>query len=518
MSYSVFLVEDEIVAREGMRANVGWGACGFELCGEAADGELALPQLEQLKPDLLITDIRMPFMDGLQLCRLVRERLPQTKVIIVSGYDEFSYAQEAITLGVTEYLLKPISAQDVMQALQRIRQQLDQERADAQRRQQLEQQLIASRPLLQEHFLLELVLGKFDTVDAIERSRQFGLDLLAPCYRIVLTRCEPLAFEPDFASLQTAERVLTDVAAAQANVLVCRKDRQEIIFIVQGASAEEVGRASDALTQGLQAAHALHASWKLTIGNGTDAMRLGELPDSLLAASTAAGQSDGAAPFSLAEPLPLPDQNAVEAFLAAGASQSIDTFLHEQIAPWQPAVERSPLVRNYLLLDIYLTAGRLIEDWGGELSALFPELSNFTALAAKTDGYARFETQIRHVIAATIEFRNQTVDHHQTILIQEARAFIDAQYASPEISLGDVAAHVHLSPSHFSALFSRENGASFREYLTAVRIRHAKELLRGSSLRNYEIANAVGYLDPHYFSTVFKRETGSTPRDFRNGR
>ncbi len=110
------------------------------------------------------------------------------------------------------------------------------------------------------------------------------------------------------------------------------------------------------------------------------------------------------------------------------------------------------------------------------------------------------------------------MDHHQTTLIQEARAFIDAHYALPEISLGDVAAHVHLSPSHFSALFSRENGASFKEYLTEVRIRHAKELLRGSSLRNYEIANAVGYLDPHYFSTVFKRETGSTPRDFRNGR
>lgn len=134
MPYSVFLVEDEIVAREGIRDNVDWAANGFVFCGEAPDGELALPQLETLKPDLLVTDIRMPFMDGLQLWRLVRERLPQTKIMIISGYDEFGYAQQAIKLGVAEYLLKPISTQDVSAALQRIAAQFDQERADAQRR------------------------------------------------------------------------------------------------------------------------------------------------------------------------------------------------------------------------------------------------------------------------------------------------------------------------------------------------------------------------------------------------
>ena len=97
MSYKVFFVEDEIVTREGIRDNVDWKANGFEFCGEAPDGEMALPLLQIAQPDVLITDIKMPFMDGLQLCRIVRERMPGAKIIILSGHDEFEYAQEAIS-------------------------------------------------------------------------------------------------------------------------------------------------------------------------------------------------------------------------------------------------------------------------------------------------------------------------------------------------------------------------------------------------------------------------------------
>ena len=110
MPYKAFFVEDEIVTREGIRDNVNWHSHGFEFCGEAPDGEMALPLLQATQPDVLITDIRMPFMDGLELCRIVREQMPWVKIIILSGHDEFEYAQEAIKLGVTEYLLKPVTA------------------------------------------------------------------------------------------------------------------------------------------------------------------------------------------------------------------------------------------------------------------------------------------------------------------------------------------------------------------------------------------------------------------------
>ena len=110
----VFLVEDEVVMRNGIKNNIPWEQEGFEFVGEASDGELAYPLIKREKPDILITDIRMPFMDGLELSRLVKKELPQIKIIILSGYNEFDYAKNAISIGVTDYLLKPISSAKIL--------------------------------------------------------------------------------------------------------------------------------------------------------------------------------------------------------------------------------------------------------------------------------------------------------------------------------------------------------------------------------------------------------------------
>ena len=113
----VFLVEDEVVIRDAIKNSINWEQEGYEFVGEASDGELALPMILKEKPDILITDIRMPFMDGLELSRLVKKELPDTNIIILSGYDEFEYAKEAIKIGVEEYLLKPISSNVLLEHL-----------------------------------------------------------------------------------------------------------------------------------------------------------------------------------------------------------------------------------------------------------------------------------------------------------------------------------------------------------------------------------------------------------------
>ena len=116
----VFLVEDEVVMRNGIKNNIPWEQEGFEFAGEASDGELAYPLIKKEKPDILITDIRMPFMDGLELSRLVKKELPQIKIIILSGYNEFDYAKTAINIGVTDYLLKPISSAKLLEAVKKV--------------------------------------------------------------------------------------------------------------------------------------------------------------------------------------------------------------------------------------------------------------------------------------------------------------------------------------------------------------------------------------------------------------
>ena len=179
------------MTREGIRDNVDWQAHGFEFCGEASDGELALPLLQTVKPDVLITDIRMPFMDGLQLSQIVRDRMPTTKIIILSGHDEFEYAQKAIKLGVSEYLLKPVSVQDLHNVLRKVASELEQERGEQQALQRLRDQVEENRAALRERFLLKLVTGAASSAEAIEKSQMLGIDLVARCYLVVVIRVEP---------------------------------------------------------------------------------------------------------------------------------------------------------------------------------------------------------------------------------------------------------------------------------------------------------------------------------------
>ena len=117
----VFLVEDETVVRESLRDNIPWAECGFEFAGEAGDGESALPLIKKTRPDVLITDIKMPFMDGLSLCHIVGKEFPSMKMIIMSGYDDFEYARRAIREGVEQYLLKPITRKSMKEALEEVR-------------------------------------------------------------------------------------------------------------------------------------------------------------------------------------------------------------------------------------------------------------------------------------------------------------------------------------------------------------------------------------------------------------
>jgi two-component system response regulator YesN len=186
--YRVFFVEDEIVTRVGIRDNVDWQGHGFDLCGEAPDGEIALPVLQTMKPDVLITDIKMPFMDGLQLCKVVRERLPKTKIVILSGHDEFEYAQQAIQLGVTEYLLKPVTPQHLHQVLQRLALQLERDREAQHDVQRLRQQVDEHRAELVERLWFKLLVGAIAAPDAIEQGELPQLDLVARCYAVAVVR------------------------------------------------------------------------------------------------------------------------------------------------------------------------------------------------------------------------------------------------------------------------------------------------------------------------------------------
>ena len=184
--YKVYLVEDESIVREGLRDNIPWEQYGFTFIGDSADGELALPEILRLQPDVLITDIRMPFMDGLSLSRIVKKKLPQTRIIILSGYHDFDYAQKAIEIGVERFLTKPVTRRAVTQLLAELAQKIETEqrsRDDLRRRQEEIQEYEQFR---RRRFLESLFAGRMSVEEIYQESTKLRLDLSGPCYSIIL--------------------------------------------------------------------------------------------------------------------------------------------------------------------------------------------------------------------------------------------------------------------------------------------------------------------------------------------
>src|SRR5512141_161777 len=226
MPYKVFFVEDEIITREGIRDNVDWRGNGFEFCGEATDGEMALPLLRTTQPDVLITDIKMPFMDGLQLSKIVRESMPWIKIIILSGHDEFDYAQKAISLGVTDYLLKPVTVQKLQTVLQKLSVQLDQERKEQDNLKKLQEQVEDNRAMLRERLLFKLIVGAVPSAEAVEMGERLGLDLIARYYLVVLLKLDlgDRTEQYDHDEYQQVQRTLTELAEKNPDIFVLKRD------------------------------------------------------------------------------------------------------------------------------------------------------------------------------------------------------------------------------------------------------------------------------------------------------
>lgn len=183
----LFLVEDEIVMREGIKKHIPWDAEDIDFVGEAGDGELALPMILEKRPDILITDIKMPFMDGLQLSEIVKKKLPDTRIIILSGYDDFSYAQKAIACGVTQYLLKPVAPGKLLECIRTVRDDILKSRESGEN----DWSALAvkeKKRAAMERFFRSMVIGQQPVAELYEEGAKLGINLSAIGFSVILVR------------------------------------------------------------------------------------------------------------------------------------------------------------------------------------------------------------------------------------------------------------------------------------------------------------------------------------------
>ncbi|MCE1253247.1 MAG: response regulator [Anaerolineae bacterium] len=520
--YKVFLVEDEIVTRQGIRNSIDWASEGFEFCGEAPDGEMALPMILACKPDLLITDIKMPFMDGLQLCRIVRDHLPEIKIIILSGHDEFNYAQEAIRLRVTEYLLKPISAMDVVAVLRKVAKKIECENQVLEDIEGLKTQVEDHQEVLKEHFLLKLILGSIPANEIIDKSQQFKLDIIARAYQVMVIKPElSSGGRQNDEGLKQVDINITRLIKERTDVILCRKGLEEIIFILKGDSTAQVEQYSYFLARLLKNEVENKIECLLTIGIGLPKERLGDIAQSYREAVENSchdlGQIGASHSTVSIDPAELQKLNsaAFEQYLKTGVMAELGTFYDQTIAPLEHTLLASQMLLHYYFLDLLITASRFVDKLGGNPPDVLPQLRRPEVLISRITSPEQIKEQTCRVLLDALRFRDKHAGQQYDAMLEQAKAYIGMHFMDSDISLNAVASHVNLSVSHFSVLFGRETGETFVEYLTRVRIEKAKELLRTTNLNANEISYEVGYNNPRYFYSVFKKVSGCSPSEFR---
>ena len=526
--YKVFLVDDEIVIREGIRNSFPWEENGFTLVGEAPDGELALQTMQDVKPDILITDIRMPFMDGMQLCEAVSHTMPWVQIVILSGYDDFTYAQQAISLGVKEYLLKPVSAQELLEVLQRIAGRIREERRAQADLLRIQRQLATSSAFLRETLLGEAlsgVRGEEGVQALLERARALNLSLSAKRYLVILA-C-PRGGEEGRTLAQSAVYRLAD-SSGEA-VYACEAQGGAFALIVLGESDEALEERAYGFARAAlyEVERATGASAHMCIGEAVDS--LADLPRSHQSAQRVRRAMELSADAEKrrimgvrdmddlppAAPAINLDVSPLSERLRYANREDVEGILKDYIASMGSAAIHSVMMVNFLYVEILMAASRIIKESGGEprnvIDAKLWEDNLFSA-APEPEGVIPLA---REVLEKAIAYREERSATRYNAVINKARAYLAHEYQNSGITLNDVSRHVCMSNSHFCTIFSQEMGVTFTEYLTQLRMDKAKELLRTTQQRSSDIAYAVGYNDPHYFSYLFKKHTGMTPRDFR---
>ena len=533
----VFLVEDEMVIRRGIKNSIDWEKEGYIFCGEAGDGELAYPMIIKEKPDILITDIRMPFMDGLELCKLVKKELPNIKILILSGYDEFDYAKEAIRLGVTEYLLKPISSGKLLEALNGVSESIRREKEDKDLVRKYMEEMRENTEHEKQKFFEQMIAGNLSMADALETGKKYEMNLSAGMYNLLLFRFT-LGEENRKSGelLGEAEYAIEKLTERLEYVFEFQRGVEGWAFLLMADNEEQMSERVKELSKDLEEIMKNYSTIAYFGGIGQPVARLRELEESFREAERALAarftmelnRIISVEDIRMAQNVDTLDdieitsfgeiektRTMLEKFLNNGAEDEIDEFVDVYINELPEENLKSVLMRQYIIMDAYIVMMSFcekIEGIEGEMQAQSEELKNSMKTIQTLE---EIKNYIRMLLKKIIGVRDTISGRRYSDIIEIAKDQIRKTYMSDEISLNTIAAEVGMSPSYFSSIFSKEMGKTFVEYLTEIRMDRAKELLMCSSMKTSEIGYEVGYKDPHYFSYIFKKTQNCTPKEFR---
>jgi len=525
------LVDDEEEVREAIAGKLDWSAMGFRVVGSAENGEEALEIAEQLRPDVVMTDIKMPFMDGLTFCRRLKESQMSTKIVIFSGFDEFEYAKEAIKLEVEEYILKPINAAELREVFERLKITLDQEIAEKQNIDYLSRYYQESLPIMKEQFLAGLIQGRIPKERIEELNAAYEMNFNAPFYSVSEVHMDNSTSSHGH-DPKTWKRMLAasgkQILDEQMSALFCYRSflyLDRIVIIGMLKDPEEINRMIYYLNQFCKIC-------KRVLGVNTTA-GIGQVCESRMQLPFSyRGAADAVEARVLLEPnqaiyIKDIEPNVKETFMledrdVQNIMRTVKIGTKEELAAevWGMTRRMKETVSNLnqyqiTLMEIVTETLKVIRAYGVEMNQVFGAGFDLYRDPAQFETLEALGQWLLDTMMRLRSFIRRERKDTAKLLVEKAKQYMEEHFGDSALSVDMLCSHLSVSPAYFSTLFKKETGMTFVIYLTRIRMERAIYLLETTDQKTYMIADAVGYTEPNYFSYVFKKKYGLSPSRYR---
>jgi two-component system, response regulator YesN len=536
----VILADDEEIIRDGIHGSIDWESLGFEVVGQAEDGEQAIEIVEQTDPDIIITDIRMPFINGLEFIQAIRSKHDKAYIIIISGHDEFKYAQKALKLGVYDYILKPLDIDYLEKLLLKIKHEIEVDSNKENEINVLKEKASRNMPLLKEKFLKDIIYeriewnknsNKYEHLDFSHNI--FAVTMIAQIddYYVVtkdMSESDKKLLDKAFCSaIKGTEEKFSGMAAIEVSkqeYIVCTvNERKEML-------KKNIIDICSEIRKRMVDIYGSHNEYTLTIGIGNIYETVHDLNKSYKEASEGLVNkfilgSGRNIYFEKVKGEVKRNQNDVN--FVDGEMISAIKLLNKQLIDNRiKAIMSNMNTRSFesgqyikiMVTNVFIQTLKIVKELSGVIEEIFDdpiEIYNKIMVHETMEGMIK---ELKEFLFKVIDYLNIKKGGKFRLAIEKAKEYIYQNYSDKDCSLESVSRFVNISSCYFSVIFKQEVGETFIDFITRIRIEKAKELLNLSGYKTYEISYLVGYNNPTYFSTTFKKYTGYSPSEYRQSR
>lgn len=525
--YYVLLVDDETDVANAIASKINWKEIGFASPTISNNGLEALEIAEKEHPNVVMTDINMPYLNGLELAKKLKNVYPDIRIIFFSGYDEFEYAKEAIHMQAEEYILKPIDSEELKKVFLRVKESLDKEYDERQNITKLESYYRESLPMLQESFYSSLMEGKIPADKLDYYIDNYAIDLDSPCYCAVILHVSTHNLQEDInpVYLTVSVRKLADEKLRDAWNGKTFTYQSNTVMIAQLESEEDVKKLTDDCDKFTRLADTL-VNATVTAGIGNVCESIADISESYAGArmaisyralygTTKAINIDEIAPEEANKAVITESVALSEVFKKIlmnnreDLREAIDEYLKESTAELTKVPEfRFYVMRLVSQLYSFASSNKL------DVSLLFTSYHDIIMQVEKLE-LKDLQEWMNHLCFKMQDMLNEKRSNTTKNFIFKAVDYVNENYSNPELTVESICSYLNVSYAYFSTVFKKEVGKSFTSYLTEIRMNKAVQFMLENNEKTYVIAHDVGYTDPNYFSYVFKKTYGVSPNKYR---